>query len=94
MTNDKYLPIGTVVLLKNAKKRLMIIGFCAIPDDSQNKVFDYCGCLYPEGLLKSDQIALFNHDEIDKIYDYGFVDVEETEVKKNLNNERLKVQNG
>ena len=27
----KYLPIGTVVLLKGGQKRLMITGFCSIP---------------------------------------------------------------
>ena len=27
-TLEKYLPIGTVCLLKDSKKRVMIIGFC------------------------------------------------------------------
>lgn len=29
MNREKYLPIGTVCLLKNAKKRVMITGFAA-----------------------------------------------------------------
>ncbi|HIR49231.1 MAG TPA: DUF4176 domain-containing protein, partial [Candidatus Faecimonas gallistercoris] len=28
MQAEKYLPIGTVVMLKGGKKRAMIIGFC------------------------------------------------------------------
>ena len=47
----KLLPIGTVVYLKDGKKPLMIIGFCAMSD---SKVFDYSGCLYPEGVISSD----------------------------------------
>jgi len=29
MNREKYLPIGSVVLLKDAKKRVMITGFAA-----------------------------------------------------------------
>ena len=47
MNYDKYLPIGTVVLLKNATKRLMIVGFC-VKGDTDDKIYDYVGCLYSE----------------------------------------------
>ena len=39
--NEKYLPIGTVVLLKEGKKRVMITGFCIKPEEDKNKMFDY-----------------------------------------------------
>ena len=83
---EKYLPIGTVVLLKNAIKRIMIIGFCSRErNDSDSKIYDYCGCLYPEGLLTSDRALLFDHKKIEKIYHIGLSnDDEEKQFKKNL----------
>ena len=81
---EKYLPIGTVVMLKGAKKRLMITGFCSMATNDPNKMFDYAGCIYPEGFLSSDQTALFNHDQIEKVYYLGFVDDEEKKFKTEL----------
>lgn len=83
MNFNKYLPIGTVVLLKNAKKKVMITGFCSTTENN-NEVFDYTGCLYPEGFLSSEQILLFNHDKIEKIYYMGLVDEEEKIFKDKL----------
>ena len=37
---EKYLPIGTVVLLKEATKRVMITGYASISPDTGDKVFD------------------------------------------------------
>lgn len=81
---EKFLPIGSVVLLKEGTKRLMITGFCVIAKDNSNKIYDYCGCLYPEGIITSDQTALFNHEQIDKIYYIGLNDEENTEFQKTL----------
>jgi len=79
---DKYLPIGTVVLLKNGKKELMILSYGVIPQgelekngetiDGKNKFFDYGACTYPEGLVNSTQIAVFNHDQIEKVCYMGY----------------------
>lgn len=81
---EKYLPIGSVILLNGGTKRLMITGFCIVPNDDKNKVFDYSGCLYPEGVISSDQIALFNHDQIKTIYAIGYSDEEEKRFKEKL----------
>ena len=83
---EKYLPIGTVVLLKNAIKRIMITGFCSREkNDSDSKIYDYCGCLYPEGVLTFDKALLFDHNQIDKIYHIGLSnDDEEKKFKENL----------
>lgn len=83
MKYEKYLPIGSVVLLKNAKKRLMITGFCVIPNDGEEE-YDYSGCLYPEGIISSDEVAVFNHNQIEKVYSAGFSDEEEKEFKEKL----------
>ncbi len=81
--NEKYLPIGTVVLLEGAKKRVMITGFCAIEKNNPNKVWDYSGCIYPEGFLNSNQTCLFNHSKIEKISYLGLADDEEEKMFKN-----------
>ena len=81
---EKYLPIGTVVMLKGGTKRLMIIGFCAKPIGEETKQYDYTGCLYPEGIISTDNVALFNHDQIEKIYNVAYTDQEEQEFKKLL----------
>lgn len=82
---EKYLPIGTVVMLKGASKRLMITGFCSSAVEKENEMFDYSGCLYPEGIISSNQTALFNHDQIDKVFYKGLVDEEEVNFKTKLN---------
>lgn len=81
---DKYLPIGTVVLLKGGKKRVMITGFCSVAQEELDKIYDYSGCVYPEGYLKSDQVCLFDHEQIEKICFVGFEDEEEKTFKDKL----------
>ena len=81
---EKYLPIGSVVLLKGGKKRAMITGFCSVAQDNQDKIYDYSGCVYPEGYLSSNQVCLFDHDQIEKIFFLGFEDEEETIFKEKL----------
>lgn len=80
----KFLPIGTVVMLKGGTKRVMITGFCSIGNGEEDKMFDYNGCLYPEGFLSSNQVCLFNHNQIEKVYALGFSDEEEKALSKNL----------
>ena len=83
---EKFLPLGTVVMLKGASKRLMITGFCTMAaEEAEGVMYDYSGCMYPEGMISSDQTALFNHDQIEKIYHLGLVDQEEKDFKIKLN---------
>ncbi len=81
----KYLPIGTVVLMKNAKKRVMITGFCATSEKDGNAIkYDYCGVVYPEGVISLNKTCLFNHNQIAKIYHIGLIDKEERAFKEKL----------
>ena len=84
-TYEKYLPIGTVVMLKEGKKRIMITGFCCMGDKEQTKIYDYSGCLYPEGFVSANKFLLFDHNQIDKIYFLGYEDEEEKQFKGRLN---------
>lgn len=80
----KYLPIGSVVVLKNGTKRIMIYGRKQIQVGTQTE-WDYIACLYPEGNINEDYMYLFNHNQIDKVYFMGYQDEEEFNfVEKNL----------
>lgn len=71
----KYLPIGSVVLLKDSQKRIMIVGVKQKQADSE-KVWDYSACLYPEGLLDPDKLYLFDTEQIARLYFIGLQDGE------------------
>ena len=75
---EKYLPVGTVCLLKGGSKRVMIIGFGIRPNENPDIMYDYLGCLFPEGVVSLEQNMVFNHDQIENIIAKGFAD-EETE---------------
>lgn len=83
---EKLLPIGSVVKLKNGQKRLMITGFLQMEQDEkgQKNIWDYSGCLYPEGMLTSETNYVFNHSQIEEVHFIGLVDEEEEEFKKKL----------
>jgi len=70
------LPLGSVVLLKNGKKRLMIYGRKqkAVAD---NQAYDYIACLYPEGNINENFNYLFNHEDIENIVFRGYSDADD-----------------
>ena len=80
----KYLPVGTVVLLENGTKRVMINGFCTMDANKPDKIYDYSGVLFPEGSLSSDQTLLFDHSQIVRVDHYGLEDQEEKDFKVKL----------
>lgn len=90
MNLKKYLPIGTVVILKGGKKRIMITGFCCVDEKNKDKVYDYCGLLYPEGYVFKNQMFLFDHEQIEKIYYLGLNDDENKQFQETLNNYLIK----
>lgn len=71
------LPIGTVVLLKESTKRLMIVGVCQKNVNNPETLWDYTGVVYPEGYFSADKMFMFNHDQIEKIYAMGYQDEEQ-----------------
>ena len=71
----KYLPIGSVVLLKESQKRIMIVGVKQKQVGS-DKVWDYSACLYPEGILDPDKLFLFDNEQIERLYFIGLQDGE------------------
>jgi len=77
---NKYLPIGSIVLLKEGKKRIMITGYY-VTNVSDNKIYDYSACIYPEGIVDNKTIILFNHEDISNIIFTGYSDEEEKKHK-------------
>lgn len=73
---SEILPIGTVCTLKNMKKKIMIIGYLSRLQKLPNKIYDYLGCLYPEGIISTDKSLLFNRIDIEKVIFKGPVDEE------------------
>ena len=77
------LPLGTIVVLKNGKRKIMITGRYQIKADT-NELFDYLGCLYPEGIINADMNFLFNNEDINKIVHKGYSDEEDENFKSEL----------
>ena len=80
----EYLPIGTVVLLKNGSKKIMIYGRKQLAAENGEE-FDYVACLYPEGNINDDYTFLFNEENIEKVVFKGYTDEEDVEFQKVLN---------
>ncbi len=81
----KLLPIGSVIKLKDEEKKIMITGFYVISKKDQNNIYDYIGCLFPEGIFSSQRNIIFNHEQISDVCFRGFVDEEEIKFKDKLN---------
>lgn len=75
VTMKKFLPIGSVVLLKESQKRIMIVGVKQKQADS-DKVWDYSACLFPEGIIDPDRLYLFDAEQIERLYFVGLQDGE------------------
>lgn len=76
MNIKDLLPIGSVVLLKDGQKRLMITGVKQTDLSEDGREYDYFGVLYPEGHIGEDFQYLFDHEDIQQIFFRGFEDEE------------------
>ena len=87
MTNNvkELLPIGSVILLKGAKKPLMIFGICQT-ERKNGKTFDYIGCIWPEGSIGDKTQVLFDHADVEKVIFTGMDNEARQEFIERLNN--------
>lgn len=81
--ND-LLPIGSIVLLKDGEKRLMINGIMQSDASGNGENYDYLGILYPEGHIGDQFQYLFNHDDIAKVVFRGYEDEERADFLRKL----------
>jgi uncharacterized protein (TIGR02452 family) len=90
-SHKKYLPVGTIVELRNDNKKLIVLGFCF--ETTDKTVFDYCGCLYPEGLTYNKELKTYNHYQISKIYHIGYFNYQHQIFRDKLLEEKNDAQN-
>ena len=79
----EFLPMGSIVRLKESKKKLMIIGRLQKRTDEE-KIFDYLAIFYPIGSV-DNHVVLFDEGDIGELVFRGYCDVEEQEFVKFLN---------
>ena len=92
---SRTLATSLMAILVCIEPYVMICGriVCAQSDD---RIYDYVGCLYPEGMGKSDELIFFDRDAIEELYFIGYQDEYEltyrTEILDQLG--ELKVEDG
>jgi hypothetical protein len=79
-----YLPLGSVVRLKDGKKNIMIYGRRQ-RDLKEGKIYDYIACLHPEGNLNEQFMYLFNREHIAEVLFMGYQDEDEAKHVAKLN---------
>lgn len=83
MEIKELLPIGSVVLLKDGQKKVMIFGVKQT-DNSDGKDYDYISVLYPEGNMGEGSQFLFNHSDIGQVFFRGYENEEREPFLENL----------
>lgn len=72
LTKEDWLPVGSMVRLKDGERPVMVAGYMAI-DGSNGRIWDYVGYPYPEGKT-STQDYFFDKDMIAEIRLIGYLD--------------------
>ncbi len=84
--NQKFLPIGSICTIKSSNRQVMIIGYFALDYIEKVKLYDYQGCIYPEGTLGLSHIC-FNHSDILTIEHMGYKNGDFELLNSKLNNQ-------
>ena len=103
------LPLGTIVLLKGRSHKLMIVGHnstteinpnennekCQFADVDGRKpvIYNYRGVIWPEGDALVGRYALFNEDEIEKVFFKGFIDKAPEDILEKIDAKINKINN-
>lgn len=70
--NKRYLPIGSVIKLKNNNKSIMITGYYSVEYARDLEIYDYSGCAYPEGVMIKSSCCSFNQSDIKEVLFEGY----------------------
>ena len=85
MEEIKFLPIGSIVVLKGGIQKLMIVSRAInVKTAEGDKYFDYGGCIYPIGLI-NDKVAYFKKEDIFKVVFEGYSDADNELMVENIN---------
>lgn len=88
---QELLPLGSVVVLKEGTKKLMIIGRLQ-QNVKTKKMYDYAGCPWSEGYMDKEHCYVFNHEDIDLLYYLGMQDIEEFNFRFKLDEVMEKIE--
>jgi hypothetical protein len=69
---DNILPIGSVVLIKDGRKPVMIYGYLQQSAFAENELFDYIGVPYPEGNVNAALQFGFQTTDIKEVLFEGY----------------------
>ena len=83
--NKRYLPIGSVIKLKNNNKSIMITGYYSVEYARDLEIYDYSGCAYPEGVMIKSSYCSFNQSDIKEVLFEGYKTNEYTTLTNSLN---------
>lgn len=72
---NQLLPVGSVITLKGASKKLLIVGI-TVERAEDRKVYDYIAVPFPEGYIDSETMFLFFHKDIEHVDYIGYVNAE------------------
>ncbi len=73
---EMFLPVGSVVSLKDGSKRLAVVGRC-LRQPGSDEIHDYAAVLFPEGMIDSSKVWLFDEEDIERVWFVGMQDEEE-----------------
>lgn len=82
--NDRLLPLGTIVYLREGSAKMVIIGRGNLIGEEGDKpmLFDYTGVPYPVGFVGTEQIFYFNAEHVDEVFFEGFTDKDDERASK------------
>lgn len=94
MEEIKFLPIGSIVVLKGGIQKIMIVSRAVnVKTPEGEKYFDYGGCIYPIGLI-NDKVAYFKKEDILKVIFEGYSDSDNDIMIENINLSMKESMNG
>ena len=76
-------PLGSVVRLSGGEEAIMIVGRVA-SKAGEEKVYDYTGVPYPEGIADTENMFFFDHEDIEEIDFIGCKNDLETEYRSGV----------
>lgn len=73
----QFLPIGSVVGLKDSDAFVMIAGYMPTGPARPGYVWDYSGFKFPLGYVNDNEIYCFDQDQIEQVFALGYQDAEQ-----------------
>jgi len=74
----RLLPIGTILKLDpESDEKVMIVGRLVKRGAEGDKMWDYCGCVAPQGINSEEELVFFDHEQVKQLLFIGFQDEDE-----------------